>query len=554
MCAETLKPPANAMQSLYRSLFLDIERLIPSCDHPLSEKYLFSRLEKEGIRFLLVTLPSLGKATETSLIQEKPLKVPLGFSLKGRSRLPKFLNALFIRVFAEDGTPLHQGGDPVALALIRQVCMMLSKVEGCVDAQLREEKIKEFHARTSGHPKIEWMPEYNLARELLGRVFDREAPLTADLVDFERNPWGRHGPGAVSDKSSAYEKWVGFTRWPGVSPRLFSIGSMSMVTKIGDTRPSARVITVPKDFRGPRVICIEPKEFQFAQQGLMEVLYRLFTTHSLTRGSIRFRDTSLNQALCFSGNADTIDLKDASDHLSLALGRYLLPRWVFRLVTRYRSNHVTAGELTWKPNCLATMGNATCFPLQTIIFWALTRSVMVGLKRYNNCPSYPLRVYGDDIILPKQASSRTLDVLEAAGFTINYEKTCTKQLVKESCGVWVYGGRDTTPVRLKSLDVKSPCVRVAYQDYSVLAGKKGFTSLSCALAALSDEGPAPIRWCKDLQRLEARVPTIATVGHRKALSGLAGLYAWFVRNDTAPFLHGTKIKVKRRWLAAAETP
>jgi len=56
------------------------------------------------------------------------------------------------------------------------------------------------------------------------------------------------------------------------------------------------------------------------------------------------------------------------------------------------------------------------------------------------------------------------------------------------------------------------------------------------------------RYNKGLQRWEVRFPVFANTGEHGELDGVAGLYAWFVHNDVAPFLDGTNLKVKMRWL------
>jgi len=535
----TIRPPAQ-MQSTYRSLFLDIERMFPSLTNPVSLGYLLERLAHEGPEFALVTLPLLGKATERALIQEKPLEVPPGFQLRGLSRLPIFLNHLFNKVFEEDGNPIYTGGNSDALLLIRSVTLLYSKVEGPVDERTADEAVEAFRSRTLGEVKIENLPELNLARELLHRVFDINSPLTLDLRRFRKKPWGRHGPGAVADHSSPSEKWV-FTRWKGVSPELFRYNAKnSLRYYTSKDRPAARIAVVPKDFRGPRIICVEPKENQFAQQGLMILLYDLLTRHPLTRRAISFDDTTASESLCFRMDIGTIDLKDASDRLSLGLARLLLPRWLFKLVTRYRTSTVRYKTLMWKPNCLATMGNACCFPLETLIFWALAQSTCVLLKWANNTPVYPLRVFGDDIIIPRHAVDRLSTVLAGCGLVINKDKTCSGSLIRESCGEWVYSGKSQRLVKVRSTDVRdhrSWLQGLAY--YGQLRRLGLFATAEAMMNSCKEflpESRIKSRWNRNLQRLEFSQPAFANVGRRAEIDGIASLYAKQVHNDVAPFL------------------
>jgi hypothetical protein len=64
--------------------------------------YVQSRVSREGIRFLTVALPSLGKALDKSLSSGTPFTLPTGFARK-KGQIPKFLGDLFRRIFATDG-------------------------------------------------------------------------------------------------------------------------------------------------------------------------------------------------------------------------------------------------------------------------------------------------------------------------------------------------------------------------------------------------------------------------------------------------------------------
>jgi hypothetical protein len=552
---ETLTPSANAMQSLCQALFSDIQRLRPSDFLKVDLQYLLRRFSAEGPKFGLITLPLLGKAIELALIREEPLQVPQGWRLTKDSRLPQFLNHLFKRVFEENGLPRSiETIDVKACLLLRQLTLLFSKIEGGLEESEVIHSVEEFRLRTLKRKNILSSPELILAREILRRFFEVDHPCIRELHEFKLNPWGRHGPGAVSDKSSPSKKWD-FSLWPGLPLNLFRFNKDLCVEikNLYTQQPYARVTCVPKDFRGPRVICIEPKENQFAQQGLMDILYRLLPSHPLTRNSICFESTSINEKFCFNSDIGTIDLKDASDNLSLELSRLLLPKWFFSLVTRYRTRTVRGNGQMWVPHCLATMGNACCFPLETLIFWAIAQSTIVLFREKDkSIPFNSLRVYGDDIILPKKVGPRLIEVLEGCGLIVNLNKTCLKTLVKESCGEWVVAGESQRLIKIKSADVRSIRSWIQFRQYSLAALKLGLFNLAYSMRhqVLNFIKPSFIkeRWNKYLQKTEWRQPVFARTGRREKLSGPESLYATQVRNDTAPFLNGTFEKVKLRWL------
>jgi hypothetical protein len=406
----------------------------------------------------------------------------------------------------------------------------------------------------------------NEARRLLRCVFTTKCSELDELVDFVKNPWGRQGPGAVAGGEVGSEKWS-FEKWPGLPRQLFSWREgMDCEVRPVLRQPDARVCLVPKDFRGPRVICIEPKENQFAQQGLMDILYRLVSRCALTNRSISFLDTETSRAACFDYRYATIDLKDASDTINLVLARLLLPRWVFKLVTRYRSRGVKVpdGRLV-KTNCLATMGNATCFPLETLLFWAISLATMIKLRdsypiRMRKNLNLDIRVFGDDIIVPLWSCDMVARSLEAAGLVVNASKTCQFSLVRESCGQWVFAGEAIKIVRFKSLDVSDYRSYIQWRDLlmdllhedkenlsamgiEVLEMLQGFvadTQKTCKRAF-------KVRYNRDEQRFQVFAPVFVQQGRLRKLEDAAGLYAWHVHNDRTPFLRGARKRVNMRW-------
>lgn len=570
----TITPSAPLVRSVLTALFFDMARKIPIYSHSSDDcHYILCRIDKEGDSFAFMTLPLLGKAIERSLIQEEPFKAPLGWHFKKNTKLPLFLYELFSYLYTDDAQP-KWGKNPLPMMrdvvfFLRQVCSVFSKVEYEAARSKCLETVNGFKERTTRS----WEPDgssrelseiLRLAREILARVFEGDSPCLSELRGFQKEPWGRHGPGAVAGSECGSEKWD-HNWWPGLSDKLF-VFSPGYAVFGGfplDSQPIARVVTVPKDFRGPRVICIEPKENQFAQQGIMDILYRHLHECPLTRDSIDFLNVEENQRLCYDNNFVTIDLKDASDNVSLRLARLLLPQWVFALVTRYRTRLVSYEGDVWRTTCLASMGNATCFPLETLIFWAIARSAMNRVKL-----SFPpqarkslvgtLRVFGDDIIVPKWAGDCVIDALGLCGSQVNPEKTCLGDLVRESCGEWVCAGESCRIVKMRCAHVKDHRSWLQLQDNIVQ-----FRSFACfataeALAELCSQ-VYPVssfkrRVNQGLQRLEFRVPRFVTKGHRSRLTDYAALYAWYVSNDVIPFSRGTRKLVKWGWVEKRDLP
>lgn len=573
---------ANCAQSrLYRALFCDLSQHFPNFA-PQDFDYLLQRYIAEGVSFYLDTLPKLGKAFETSLITLDEFIVPSGWSLVKGTRLPKFLYHLFSQVIDDDGHPLftlqNKSGwklqAPIAVGLIRQICMMWSKVETVAGADelstptaVNGKTITAYRGFVERALRLhQFVPDETTrdsvreAARLLRVVFGTPSPTLTELYSFEVKPWGKQGPGAVAGREVGCEKWA-FKRWPGLPSSLFDWREGAQVNSEPlDRQPNARLCAVPKDFRGPRVICIEPKENQFAQQGLMDILYRHVQACYLTRNSISFLDTTESRRLCYDNTFATIDLKDASDMLSLRLARLILPGWIFRLVTRYRSRFIEIPELKQviRPNCLATMGNATCFPLETLLFWALSLGTMIALRDsfkpvQRQHLKLKLRVFGDDVIVPLWAHDAVCHVLEATGSPVNTLKTCSFTPVRESCGEWVFMGQSLRIFRFRSPAITDHRSWLQWRDQQndLLSETTLFPAfnqqISDEVANYYNLTPHRVRFNKKLQRLEVFAPMFVQRGTQSALTDYAGLYAWHVGNCRTPFLKGALLRVKMRW-------
>lgn len=564
--------------SIFRALFCDIARHFPN--FVLEDlDYLLTRLNREGKTFYLDTLPTLGKAFETSLITLEPFQVPEGWSLRKGTRLPKFFYELFSRLMFDDGSPRwsyeNQGQWDLtavnACRYIRQLCMMWSKVEfvSTSDEDNQRLGLKETQALEGFRKRISERIEPDFsddltrdslkeAARLLKCYFRSPSKYLDALHEFERTPWGRQGPGAVAGREVGCEKWA-FKRWPGLPKSLFSWNSETFLQfEEVFEQPSARICMVPKDFRGPRVICIEPKENQFAQQGLMELLYRHTRSCTLTRRSISFLDTEVSRKLCYKHEFATIDMKDASDLISLNLARLVLPRWIFRLVTRYRSRTVKLPDKSVvKSNCLATMGNATCFPLETLIFWAICLGTMIVLKDnwyskvFRDSLNLDLRVFGDDIIVPLWAADSVCRVLEASGLAINRSKSCIFTPVRESCGEWTFMREPVRIYRFRTTGITDHRSWLQWRDQLNDLGMAEMPALYHHIRDLV-RGYIPFlrikaRVNKRLQRVEVYAPMFVQQGDVAKLDGCIGMYAWAVANDRTPFLKGARLRVKMRW-------
>jgi hypothetical protein len=274
-----------------------------------------------------------------------------------------------------------------------------------------------------------------------------------------------HGPGAVYPRSlkGAWTDWYPTIEYLyPYSDYMYLYFDRDHIAEMDGLRwteyLTAKLIDVRKDSRGPRLICVHPAEAIWLQQGLGYELVRLLQRRRRSRGPwprghVHFDDQTVNGQLALESSLSrhyaTLDLKEASDRVSDVLVQDL-----FGVHYKYfgccRAQKVTIPALDKAGidydsvlHSYAPMGNATTFPVESIVFWAICVSTLceLGLDP-NEC-----YVFGDDIIVPSSAVEATMEQLEAFGLQANRRKTFYRGAFRESCGVDAFGGINVTPVR-----------------------------------------------------------------------------------------------------------
>lgn len=139
----------------------------------------------------------------------------------------------------------------------------------------------------------------------------------------------------------------------------------------------------------------------------------------------------------------TIDLASASDSNAIELVRGLVPPAWFQLFmqTRVPCYRLEGGDVSTPYHKICSMGNGFCFPLETLIFAALTHAA----EKHCGVPT-DFRVYGDDIVLRQDVALLTVELLRWAGFRLNLDKSFFHGPFRESCGADWYKGSAVRPV------------------------------------------------------------------------------------------------------------
>lgn len=222
----------------------------------------------------------------------------------------------------------------------------------------------------------------------------------------------------------------------------FPEGPFSLTPDCFNLVRGSRFLTVPKSAKTDRCIAAEPTGNGFLQQGVHAYMRR-----RLKRFGIDLDDQSINQRRAqdaFAGQLSTLDLSAASDTISRELVYHLLPvDWALFLDSLRSPETRVEGE--WiRTEKFVSMGNAFCFELETLIFWALASSVAENFSDVD-C----VTVYGDDLIVPRRSFDSVVEILTVCGFSVNAKKSFKDGNFFESCGKHYHKGIDVTPVYQK---------------------------------------------------------------------------------------------------------
>jgi len=217
----------------------------------------------------------------------------------------------------------------------------------------------------------------------------------------------------------------------------------------------SRLTTVDKDLSKRRVIAIEPTVNMFLQLGLFSVMTSRMAEIGLDLSVLQnIHREKARIASVFPKEMATLDLSNASDSVLTPLVKELFSGSMLNSLLATRCTHASDGDRVTPLYIYATMGNATTFPVETLIFYALCDACC----RTDNLTVMPdfdrvtvVSVFGDDIIVPTVVAPRVIWVLEQLGFTLNTEKSFFgEEMFRESCGADYYRGVNVRPYYLRA--------------------------------------------------------------------------------------------------------
>lgn len=209
---------------------------------------------------------------------------------------------------------------------------------------------------------------------------------------------------------------------------------------------SLTLALVPKSFKALRSIMPNTTIGSYMSFGLGEMMrIRLKRKgYDIKRLQMRHRYLARRASSMPVNGYTTCDLSSASDSISVALVRELLPADWFEILNKSRIGKVTLPDgSSVESETFCTMGIGYTFPLQTIIFLSLLKAIQAV-----NYPANDRRlisVYGDDMIYRSSMHPYVIESFNKLGFVINIEKSYHEGFFRESCGGDYFRGVDVRP-------------------------------------------------------------------------------------------------------------
>lgn len=523
-------PSTNRLLSIWKGLALNNRRSAQFVEAEDIAVYA-RRAEAEGAEFYARQMARLRKDFLFSL-ESGMFSTSARFGRRKNSVLPQWLYKAWSAIFADDGTLLSIVNVD-AVTCVNQLTAVFTKIRGGHTPESESAVIETF-LKTEAD-MAQW--ELDLDQKLPCWQFDGVDPkrmqrtlgeiLTVASHRIKRVLAGsdpreispKHGSGVSAcstPKSERYavprfvEKIDGI--WP-MSEYFFASAtafcdSLDEYLQAPVYDPCAKVLLVPKDARGPRLISCEPRETMWIQQGLMSRMYEDIEEHDLTRGLVNFTDQTENQLAAYHGSHDhgtqyiaslsalegaseaiamlsltgaqrdavqgwreakqktemylsdrglfplslddvpqkvgTLDLTNASDKLHLSVVTHLFPENWGRALSACRSAKTKLPDGRMVPLTKHA-------PMGSAVCFPVMAlviwSVLTAIAPAHAAKR--LLVYGDDIVVPSFMAEDAMLVLEAIGFEINRGKSFYRGPFRESCGEEFFRGCRVTPVYLR---------------------------------------------------------------------------------------------------------
>lgn len=227
-----------------------------------------------------------------------------------------------------------------------------------------------------------------------------------------------------------------------------------------DIRDGSEAFTVPKNIEIDRFAAKELTGNVFLQKGLEKLMVDRLLMEGLDLRKLPKRHMQLAYLSSLTRMFGTIDFSSASDTEAVYLIKWLFPpRWfsvLYSVKSRVLNVPFNKGEKI-RMHMFSNMGNATTFPIETLVFYALACAALSlekdKTRSVHICPEVrqQVSVFGDDCILPTTAVETFTSLATLVGLIVNEDKTHLDRddPFRESCGADYYAGRNVRPFMTK---------------------------------------------------------------------------------------------------------
>lgn len=332
------------------------------------------------------------------------------------------------------------------------------------------------------------------------------------------------GPGASADVKGNYSKWLLEASYDiSINPEWYpllhndTLFAERFASKLSFHDCSCtKIAEVPKSLKSTRVVSSEPAWNMFHQLAVGRHLAKQLC-EAFPENVFLHNQNKHNEALQWK-DAATIDLSDASDHVSMQLVAILLPEW-WNLLSTVRSKRARFPDgSTVLLNTFAPMGSGVCFPVLTAVSAAILSYI---------CGRH-WRAYGDDWIVPIRHYDAVLDLATRCGLVPNTRKSCCTGVYRESCGTELFGKTDITSTYIRTDPAQFDSSSLE-QVLASLGRYDSFETTRGALVSMARKAmPTKRRWNTALQRWEIDVRKYKPIIDRRKLPDNLALNRWLV--------------------------
>jgi len=207
-----------------------------------------------------------------------------------------------------------------------------------------------------------------------------------------------------------------------------------------------KATAVPKSFKASRIIVPNTVLGSMHSYGLGCMIQQRLLNVGLDIRRLQKKHGEVVRSASLHRGLVTADLSKASDLFTAQMVNRLVPREWYKVLKFGRVKNVFIEERSVQLCSFMAMGIGYTFPLETLIFWAILKSI----ASLSGCKG-KISVYGDDLIYPIGMHKYVEYLFPKLGLRLNPDKTFSDLPFRESCGCDYYLGRNVRPFQPEAM-------------------------------------------------------------------------------------------------------